>query len=338
MDLLPPIPPKSDDLRFRDLPHRSSFEGNGFGVVTRKGKKMFMDDSYVTDPCFDGSSKKSFFGVYDGHGDGKAVKYVADNLHKNVLEMMKNCKEGKEEKEEALKAAYLKTDRDFLEKDFKSGACCVTVLIQDQEIIVSNLGDCRAVLCRGGVAVALTSDHKAGREDERQRIKHQAWRVAGALAVSRSIGDADLKKKKWVIAEPETRVLEIEEDMEFLVIASDGLWDVVNNQEAVETVLKALPQGKTLRESEYENLIQGFDNLSPFPKRSRLSLVQEQKEVLPVESPKPEKESPDREIGTSASKSGTIKAACKKLVDMAVSKGSRDDITVMIVDLNRYKC
>lgn len=54
-----------------------------------------------------------------------------------------------------------------------SGACCVTAMIQDQEIIVSNLGDCRAVLCRGGVAEALTTDHKAGRDDEKERIESQ---------------------------------------------------------------------------------------------------------------------------------------------------------------------
>lgn len=54
-----------------------------------------------------------------------------------------------------------------------SGACCVTALIQNQEMIVSNLGDCRAVLCRGGVAEALTTDHRAGRDDERKRIENQ---------------------------------------------------------------------------------------------------------------------------------------------------------------------
>lgn len=54
-----------------------------------------------------------------------------------------------------------------------SGACCVTAVIQDQEMIVSNLGDCRAVLCRAGVAEALTDDHKPGRDDEKERIESQ---------------------------------------------------------------------------------------------------------------------------------------------------------------------
>lgn len=52
-----------------------------------------------------------------------------------------------------------------------SGACCVTALIEGQEVVISNLGDCRAVLCRRGVAEALTRDHRVEQEDERKRIE-----------------------------------------------------------------------------------------------------------------------------------------------------------------------
>lgn len=51
------------------------------------------------------------------------------------------------------------------------------------------------------------------------------WRVQGSLAVSRGIGDRHLKQ--WVTAEPETKILAIEPDFEFLILASDGLWDKV---------------------------------------------------------------------------------------------------------------
>ncbi|EOA33967.1 hypothetical protein CARUB_v10021462mg [Capsella rubella] len=354
--------------RFRDYAQENDaacFGGNGFGVVSRKGKKKFMEDGHRVVPCLVGSSKKGFFGVYDGHGGGKAAEFVAENLHKNVLEMMKNCKD-KEEKVEAFKAAYLRTDRDFLEQGVVSGACCVTALIQDQEMIVSNLGDCRAVLCRGGVAEALTTDHKAGRDDEKERIESQggyvdihrgSWRVHGILAVSRSIGDAHLKK--WVIAEPDTRILELEQDMEFLVLASDGLWDVVSNQEAIDTVLQVLAQRKTPGESEEENLVQGRVNVSPSSKFRRVALVKSS-----VQSPRcakaisyccnsdNESPSPHSEIGSLPSKSQKItplnrikmksefswaKAACKELASLAVSRGSMDDITVVIIDLNHYK-
>ena len=51
------------------------------------------------------------------------------------------------------------------------------------------------------------------------------WRIQGSLAVSRGIGDRHLKQ--WVIAEPETKVVRIEPEHEFLILASDGLWDKV---------------------------------------------------------------------------------------------------------------
>lgn len=121
-----------------------------------------------------------------------------------------------------------------LMQGLSSGVCCVTALLDGQEIVVSNLGDCRAVLSRCGVAEALTEDHRADQVFERQRIEDKggfvemhrgAWRVHGVLAVSRSIGDSHLKQ--WVVAEPETTVIQLTPDMEFLVLASDGLWEQV---------------------------------------------------------------------------------------------------------------
>ena len=52
------------------------------------------------------------------------------------------------------------------------------------------------------------------------------WRIQGSLAVSRGIGDRNLKE--WVIAEPDTQIIEIKPDCEFLILGSDGLWDKVN--------------------------------------------------------------------------------------------------------------
>ncbi|CAH2066005.1 unnamed protein product [Thlaspi arvense] len=135
-------------------------------------------------------------------------------------------------------------------------------------------------------------------------FKGGSWRVLGILAVSRSIGDSYLKK--WVIVEPDTRILELEEDMEFLVLASDGLWDVVSNQETVDTVL--LAQRKTTREESDD------ENLTPasFASLKRMKI--------------------------NSAESSWAKAACKELVDLVVSRESVDDITVVIIDLDHYKC
>ena len=80
---------------------------------------------------------------------------------------------GSEEDEiaEAVKTGYLATDADFLKEGVSGGTCCVTALIQKDSLVVSNAGDCRAVMSRGGAAEALTADHRPSRRDERDRIE-----------------------------------------------------------------------------------------------------------------------------------------------------------------------
>ncbi|CAH8339667.1 unnamed protein product [Eruca vesicaria subsp. sativa] len=171
------------------------------------------------------------------------LEFAAKNLCNNILGEVVNVSESNEsEIEEAVKRGYLATDSDFLKKiDVKGGSCCVTALIKDGNLVVSNAGDCRAVLSVGGFAEALTSDHRPSREDERNRVEslggyvdtfNSVCRIQGSLAVSRGIGDAHLKR--WVISEPETKILRINPQHEFLILASDGLWEKVGNQEAVD--------------------------------------------------------------------------------------------------------
>ncbi|KAL1804501.1 hypothetical protein ACET3Z_033148 [Daucus carota] len=217
--------------------------GFGVGVYAVKGKKKTMEDAYSIVSC--PISKKGFFGVYDGHGGSKAAQFAAEKLHGNIKEILDKVP-GNGDKEEAVKLGYLKTDQDFLKQGVSSGACCVTALIEGNELIVSNVGDCRAVLCRAGTADAITKDHRASEEGERKRIEDKggyvemhrgAWRVHGVLSVSRSIGDAHLKN--WVLAEPDTKILHLTSDMEYLVLASDGLWEQVGNQEAIDFLLRS---------------------------------------------------------------------------------------------------
>ncbi|CAL5202537.1 unnamed protein product [Lathyrus oleraceus] len=214
-------------------------EGNGFSVYCKRGSRKHMEDRYSASGDLYEETKQAFFGIFDGHGGTKASEFAADNMEKNVLEEITRRDES--DIEEAVKHGYLKTDSDFLKEDLHGGSCCVTALIKNGNLIVSNAGDCRAVISSRGVAEALTSDHKPSRNDEKDRIETQGgyvdmcrgvWRIQGSLAISRSIGDRHMKQ--WVIAEPETKVLRIEPHHELLILASDGLWDKVSNQEAVD--------------------------------------------------------------------------------------------------------
>ncbi|KAK8683637.1 hypothetical protein V6N13_039691 [Hibiscus sabdariffa] len=259
-------------------------EGDGYSVYCKRGRREAMEDRFSASVELQGDSKQAFFGVFDGHGGAKAAEFAAQKLEKNILDEVFRIKD-ETTVEEAVKEGYLKTDADFSKEDAAGGTCCVTALIRNRNLLVSNAGDCRAVLSRGGTAEALTSDHRPSREDERNRIHslggyvdlcRGVWRVHGSLAVSRAIGDHHLKP--WVIAEPETKIVSIEPECEFLILASDGLWDKVSNQEAVDI---ARP------------LCTGIDKPVPL-------------------------------------------FACKKLVDLSVSRGSSDDISVMLIQLGHY--
>ncbi|CAH2058649.1 unnamed protein product [Thlaspi arvense] len=217
-----------------------------YSVYCKRGRRGPMEDRYfaAVDPD-EGAHKKAFFGVFDGHGGSKAAEFAAVNLGNNIEAAMAAERSGEEgySLERAIRDGYIKTDEDFLKEGSRGGACCVTALISKGELAVSNAGDCRAVISRGGAAEALTTDHNPSQANEFKRIEalggyvdccNGVWRIQGTLAVSRGIGDRYLKE--WVIAEPETRTLQIKPEFEFLILASDGLWDKVTNQEAVDVV------------------------------------------------------------------------------------------------------
>ncbi|GLD91560.1 hypothetical protein PINS_up000093 [Pythium insidiosum] len=165
---------------------------------------------------------------------------------------------------------FLRTDAQILQKTSvtRDGSTAVAVWIVGQKpsaltLYVTNLGDSRAVLCRDGKALALTRDHKPSLPDERHRILkaggfvaefHGVARVfsaAGAglsidrqastyLAVSRALGDRSLKSPTpCVSAEPEIKRVPVLDDDLFIVLATDGVWDVMTNQEAVEIAMKS---------------------------------------------------------------------------------------------------
>ena len=106
----------------------------------------------------------------------------------------------------------------------------------------------RAVACWSGQAEPLSVDHKPSNELEFKRINAAGgWvefnRVNGNLALSRALGDFVFKKndkkpveEQIVIALPDVEVRTITEDLEFVVIACDGIWDVMKNNEVVQFI------------------------------------------------------------------------------------------------------
>ncbi|KAL3539104.1 hypothetical protein ACH5RR_002470 [Cinchona calisaya] len=154
------------------------------------------------------------------------------------------------------------------------GSCCLVGIICSGTLYIANLGDSRAVLGRlvkatGEVLpIQLSSEHNASIESVRQELqslhpddprivvlKHNVWRVKGLIQISRSIGDVYLKKAEFnkeplyakfrlrepfrrpiLSSEPSISVHQLQAHDQFIIFASDGLWEHLSNQEAVDIV------------------------------------------------------------------------------------------------------
>ncbi|KAF4319803.1 hypothetical protein BBO99_00008995 [Phytophthora kernoviae] len=183
-----------------------------------------------------------FFGVYDGHGGARASSLLALLFPVYLLA----APEYKTDLKAACRSASLAINDEILKREeaghCEGGATAVTLLIRGNTAVVSNTGDCRAiVVAKKGKAeqvTQLTTDHKASNETEKARIEESGGmvlyvkgvaRVNGRLAVARAFGDAELSQ--LVIADPEVTEHELQPEDEYIVIASDGLWDVLTNEQ-----------------------------------------------------------------------------------------------------------
>jgi len=215
-----------------------------YGIQAIKGKRRYMEDTYCAFPNLNGDPGEAYFGVFDGHGGRKAADFAAEHLYEYIAAdewFDTNVAE-------AVGQAFLKADKHFVEiaesQELRDGTTAVAAYIRHGQLWVANVGDSRAVLSKKGVAMALSEDHRPDRVSEQQRIENRggtvfqmgSWRVEGVLAVTRAIGDKDLKK--CVTAHPHIKELQLEEGDELLVMATDGLWDVMSNQEVIDEAKK----------------------------------------------------------------------------------------------------
>eukprot|EP01107_Rhizomastix_libera_P018159 TRINITY_DN9121_c0_g1_i1.p1 TRINITY_DN9121_c0_g1~~TRINITY_DN9121_c0_g1_i1.p1 ORF type:complete len:680 (+),score=199.24 TRINITY_DN9121_c0_g1_i1:241-2040(+) len=176
--------------------------------------------------------------LFDGHS-GKSTSDYAAFRFPDIL--------AKELESVALPREALYTSVHFLQHELEScrvedGATFIAVLIWENKVIVAHSGDSRAVLCRGGKAFPLTRDHKPQVRSESQRIIERGGfvrngRVNGELALSRAIGDTDFQP--IVTCEPEVSEYDLRKEDDFIIIGCDGVWDVLGNQQAVDTAKSA---------------------------------------------------------------------------------------------------
>ncbi|KAL2542209.1 putative protein phosphatase 2C 76 [Abeliophyllum distichum] len=235
VDLLP----EKDDGGYASGGWKSEDGRLSCGYSSFRGKRASMEDFYdVKTSKIDGQTV-CLFGIFDGHGGSRAAEFLKEHLFENLIkhpEFITNTKF-------AISETYQQTDKDFLESardTFRDdGSTASTAILVGDHLYVANVGDSRTIISKAGKAIPLSEDHKPNRIDERKRIESAGgvvmwagtWRVGGVLAMSRAFGNRLLKQ--FVVAEPEIQDRKVDQDLELLVLASDGLWDVVPNEDAI---------------------------------------------------------------------------------------------------------
>lgn len=221
-----------------------------FGIAHMQGLRPTMEDAHsiVSGKTYD------LYGLFDGHGGDAVANHVATELHQNIVA----SKNFDSNYPQAILEGFDTTERSIQKNSlfsaWRTGSTAIVALVTEKEINIANLGDCRAVLCQNSLAIPLSTDHKPDLPSERTRIeilggniiKTRAWRVynasgEGGLAISRSFGDFYLKNKALLVSPvPEITVYTRQPGDEFLILACDGVWDVLSNSEAVTKVKTAM--------------------------------------------------------------------------------------------------
>ncbi|KAL5220559.1 hypothetical protein ABZP36_025272 [Zizania latifolia] len=257
------------------------------------GPRRYMEDEHIRIDDLSGHlgsllmcpAPSAFYGVFDGHGGPDAAAYMKRHAIRLFFEDSEFPRALEEHEsffksvENSVRKAFLSADlalADDLAISRSSGTTALTVLLFGRQLLVANAGDCRAVLCRKGVAVEMSRDHRPTYDVENQRITESGGYIEdgylnGVLSVTRALGDWDMKmpqgSRSPLIAEPELQRTTLTEDDEFLIIGCDGVWDVMTSQHAVAIVRKGLRRHddpeRCAREVAMEaKRLQTFDNLT----------------------------------------------------------------------------
>lgn len=215
-----------------------------------KGSREYMEDRL--DYEINLANGYDYYAIYDGHGGAEVASYVKTHMKAVVKELLLDERE---------KPIHL-----ILAKAFDivngmipqiiathTGTTVIVILKKGKYLWVANCGDSRAILVNSTQTLPLTTDHKPHSPKELSRITSQGGfvarrgrddvpRVNGVLAVSRSMGDLQLHP--YVTWKPEILIHDIGDDDMFVFMATDGVWDALDNEQVASIVRDSLAQHK----------------------------------------------------------------------------------------------
>ncbi len=209
-----------------------------------------------------------FVALFDGHAGHHGSELAAQRLHQILAEQPElQHQEGRMRRpdpnaiESALKSAFEQADIEILDeskvKGKHFGTTAVCALLWGRELTVAHAGDSRAVLCRRNEAIRLTKDHKPTNPSEKARIENLGGKILydtdrvisnpeasghqSSLNMSRALGDYNHKHPRpLVIAEPTVVHLQLTPDSDFVVLGTDGLFDVCSAGDCCSLVQHSL--------------------------------------------------------------------------------------------------
>ena len=204
-----------------------------------------MEDFHYIKALLNKKLSCSYFGLFDGHSGKEVGLYLMENLHKIISQELKNnIIENSENMKNIIKNSFEKIDKEINNQNFKNetgSTGTVLLLYKDnnsktgKSLICANVGDSRAYLINKKEIKIITKDHKCCDANEVKRIRDTGGivfgeRVFGTLMLTRSFGDKEMKKY-GVLSTPDIFYHNIDEDDLFAIIASDGVWDVIEEDE-----------------------------------------------------------------------------------------------------------
>jgi len=232
-----------------------------YGASCMQGWRLENEDAHLAQIGIEGK-QIAMFGVYDGHAGKLTAVHAAQTLPKFVA-MQDGFLNGEPTGlAQAMAQAYIEVDEDLMqlpsvkESGDRSGCTAISVCITPSHYVVANAGDSRLILVKGGAVAFASKDHKPDNPEEMKRIFAAggtvfASRVNGDLSVSRALGDFLYKSvsglgpaEQPITCVPEVTIIQREDSLDqFLLIACDGIWDVVSNETAASFIQEKMTIG-----------------------------------------------------------------------------------------------
>jgi serine/threonine protein phosphatase PrpC len=234
-----------------------------YWFASAQGWRPTMEDRHVVNE----RGNWVLFAVCDGHGGREVVDQLAEWLPDSILGSLPTRSLSCQRLKETLRNAILNLDRKLYQalstssiflwssKPIRSGSTLLLCVYNrvSQQIAIASVGDSRAVLCNfAGKIIGQTKDHKPSEPEEKARVEASGSfiernRVGGVLAMSRAMGDFQLKKTREgeydpergpVSANPQLFAGYLTGDSTTLILACDGVWDVMSSEAAVSLIQK----------------------------------------------------------------------------------------------------